>query len=566
MPDGSFHIEDKAVASISPIEPTLADVLVALKADSSLSKSKREAWGCSVRRVAIYLERDTAQLLARLQALRFGISRLHHAQLGVSRKTLQNHIANLRAAVRHFSGIKQLSGRGVSMSSDWQVLYDKLPEKRLRLGLSGFLRYCSATGIEPVRVVDTTVDDFITYTSEYQFTVKPKDIHKQVPRSWNRARESVADWPQITLREPDFRAKPASLPLDAYPKSFQQDLERYLALLSGDNLLDEDAPDRPCKPSTINARQSYLLSAANAAVNEGVATDTLTSLADLVKPDVVKLILEHYIDQHNGEIRTFTIDLAERLRSVARRYVKVQEDEIQILDRYCRKLGRHRRNGLTPKNMAVIRAYKSPQNRKLLKALPGELFDKALAEKDALTQAAVNAQIALAIQILLLAPMRIANLAALNLEESVVRVGGKDPAYHLVIPGEDVKNDEPLEYPLAPVANEMLGLYLGVFRPRLCRVESSWLFPGEAELHKNKGVLSEQIINRITREIGVRATPHQFRHLAAAFILEKDPANYEFVRRILGHKNLETTIRFYVGLETIEAVRQFSAIVLEEDE
>ena len=50
---------------------------------------------------------------------------------------------------------------------------------------------------------------------------------------------------------------------------------------------------------------------------------------------------------------------------------------------------------------------------------------------------------------------------------------------------------------------------------------------------------------RITKEIRIRVTPHQFRHLAAAFILEKDPANYGFVRRVLGHKNLQTTINFY---------------------
>ena len=48
---------------------------------------------CSIRRVAKFLEREPAQLPARLGALRYGIARLHHAQLGISRKTLQNHVA-----------------------------------------------------------------------------------------------------------------------------------------------------------------------------------------------------------------------------------------------------------------------------------------------------------------------------------------------------------------------------------------------------------------------------------------------------------------------------------------
>ena len=108
----------------------------------------------------------------------------------------------------------------------------------------------------------------------------------------------------------------------------------------------------------------------------------------------------------------------------------------------------------------------------------------------------------------------------------------------------------------------MLDIYLRVFRPRLCRGDNLWLFPGELDGHKTKGTLSGQIIDRITKELGIRVTPHQFRHLAAAFILEKDPANYEFVRRVLGHKNFQTTINYYIGLETVDAVRKFSAMAL----
>jgi integrase len=70
----------------------------------------------------------------------------------------------------------------------------------------------------------------------------------------------------------------------------------------------------------------------------------------------------------------------------------------------------------------------------------------------------------------------------------------------------------------------MLRTYLAVFRPRLVSTASHWLFPGESDDHKTKTTLSDQIIDRITKEIGIRVTPHQFRHLAAAFILEKDPA------------------------------------------
>jgi Phage integrase family len=428
------------------------------------------------------------------------------------------------------------------------------------------MKYGSATGIDPWSVSDTSVMAFIAYATDVQFTVKPNDLHKQVARCWNRARETVPGWPQIALTVPDFRLPPASLPWEAFEPGFVHDVERYLSLLGGASLLDEDAPDQPCKPSTIETRRNYLRLAASAAVTQGVDAKALHSLADLVSPSVVRLILKHYIAKKDGKIVTFTIDMAERLYAVARLYVKAPEEQLRQLERFCLKLRPKRRPGLTEKNMAVIRAFKDPETRARLKGLPRRHFDEALAERDALVRAAVKAGVALSIQFELVAPMWLANLAALHLEKNIIRIGGPEPAYHLVIPPDDVKNDLPLEYPLPKVVSEMLDCFLAVFRPRLCRSDNLWLFPGKHDGHKTKGTLSGQIIKCIVRELGIRVTPHQFRHLAAAFILEKDPANYEFVRRVLGHKNLQTTINFYIGLETVEAVRKFSAMALEGDD
>ena len=122
MLQNSSSFQGCSDGQIRPIEPTLADILAAIEGDTSVPKAAREGWRCSIRRVANYLGRDPAQLPARLGALRFGITRLHHAQLGISRKTLQNHIANLKAAIRHVSDLEALSGRGVTLAPAWQAL------------------------------------------------------------------------------------------------------------------------------------------------------------------------------------------------------------------------------------------------------------------------------------------------------------------------------------------------------------------------------------------------------------------------------------------------------------
>ena len=88
-----------------------------------------------------------------------------------------------------------------------------------------------------------------------------------------------------------------------------------------------------------------------------------------------------------------------------------------------------------------------------------------------------------------------------------------------------------------------------------------WLFPGMSGGHKGLATLSGQITKRIQKATGLRLTVHQFRHAAAALILRAKPGNYEYVRRILGHRNIQTTINFYVGLETAQATQEFGEII-----
>ena len=89
-----------------------------------------------------------------------------------------------------------------------------------------------------------------------------------------------------------------------------------------------------------------------------------------------------------------------------------------------------------------------------------------------------------------------------------------------------------------------------------------WLFAGEAQGQKTTKTLSEQISDRLWKELGLEVTPHQFRHAAAYIILKADPGNYELVRRVLGHRSITTTHNFYIGLETLEATRQFGEMVI----
>jgi len=64
------------------------------------------------------------------------------------------------------------------------------------------------------------------------------------------------------------------------------------------------------------------------------------------------------------------------------------------------------------------------------------------------------------------------------------------------------------------------------------------------------------------RDPGMRMHPHLFRHATAKLFLDANPGAYEVVRRVLGHRSIDTTTSFYTGLETASAVRHFDELLL----
>src|ERR671938_113664 len=82
------------------IERSLTDVIAAVEVAEDVTAETRKQWLCSIRQIAKALDRPLELLPARWTALRIPVSRLHYVPLGLSAKTLANHKANLKAALR----------------------------------------------------------------------------------------------------------------------------------------------------------------------------------------------------------------------------------------------------------------------------------------------------------------------------------------------------------------------------------------------------------------------------------------------------------------------------------
>ena len=79
---------------------------------------------------------------------------------------------------------------------------------------------------------------------------------------------------------------------------------------------------------------------------------------------------------------------------------------------------------------------------------------------------------------------------------------------------------------------------------------------------RSQAAIKVAIEKAVLRSLGVKLTPHQFRHLAAKIALDANPGAYELVRQLLGHKNLKTTTNFYAGIDTRRAGRAHANLIM----
>jgi len=106
--------------------------------------------------------------------------------------------------------------------------------------------------------------------------------------------------------------------------------------------------------------------------------------------------------------------------------------------------------------------------------------------------------------------------------------------------------------------------YMTIYQPLLTNGRASrLLFPGRSDAPKSANTLRRNISNMLRKELGLHVNPHLFRHLTGYVCLSRNPGHHEDLRRILGHKSLETTINSYAGLEATSALRRYDAIILD---
>jgi integrase len=539
-----------------PSQPTLADVEKVV-GSSKLPTRRRRDMLSALRTFARVAGKDLADLpavpgfLSRVAAT--CMPQLH----GIGRGRWNNVLSLLRGALGA-AGRPVTPGRYLApLTPEWEALFHALLDIQDRRRITRLMHFCSATGVEPNQVDDTVLEQFRLALENESITKNPFTSYQSACRAWNRGSDMVPEWPQRKVTVP-LRRQTYTLPLSAFPPSLAHEIDAYITHLSGNDLLSERSFP-PVKASTAKHRKFQLLQIASALVAQGRHPNELQGLADLIKIDAVKLCLRYFLNRAGNQTTSQISSLITLINAVARHWVKVKTDHLEQLRALARRL-KPERTGMTDKNQTRLRPLQDSVRLAALLRLPLELA--AEAEAGTLTyRAALQVQKAIAMEILIVTAMRLNNLQHLDLDRHVIRSRPGGPL-HLVIPKEEVKNAIDLEFPLPQESATLLDLYCRRYRPLLLDQPSRWLFPGENGRPKSKNTLSHQIRTIIRNRLGLDVNPHLFRHIAALAYLRANPGGHEVVRRVLGHKSLETTTNFYTGLETEAALRHFDEQIL----
>jgi hypothetical protein len=550
------------MTSTTLLEPSFADLIAAMERAGDIAEDRRRHWTCSIRQLAKWLDRPVEGMPARWSAIRFPVGQLHHARLGVTTKTLANHRANAKAALRWFSKENDLPQHGVRLRPEWMRLSQEI-DKRTWQRFSGLARFCSARGIGISNVNDDTFTIYWVYRTETTGLATHDTAKRFMIRAWNACADGLAGWDLQRLAGPPLK-KPEPA-WEAFPIGLRQDIDNYLAGLAKVHRTLTGKRIEPCKPTTIQYRRAELIAFARMAVRLGIPIEHLQSFATLLHPDVAEKVIDAYWRKNGEEPKTGTIDLGWKVLRMARETGSLGEAELCRLDEIRVALEHHRREGLTPKNLQLIRQVLTEGVWREVVCLPNALMRQARAAKDhAPRKAAVLAQHAAAIAIETFAPIRLRNLSRIELGQNLIKPGGLSTPYWLVFANYDVKNRVDLSFKFDQPLTDLIDEYIHEFRPTLLRgTNANWMFPGEAGQPKHGMQFSKQISERIQKATGLRITVHQFRHAAAAIYLKHNPGDYETVRRLLGHRDIQTTIRFYCGLETIGATEQYGKLIRE---
>jgi integrase len=536
---------------------TMAALIDRINADTSLTVVRRRNLTSSIRRFCAAMGYDPKTAPADHGYYRDRLKRFHPLSVGIQKKRWQTIKSDVGFAFRQAGIVKERSRPRLPYSADWQAFRARFTVQKFRLGLSRFVNFCNRRNIRPRDVCDGVIEAYDLAYRQESFKIRPERHLRQMCQLWNQAAALASELDLQCVIVPSNREVCTS-PWDDLPDAFRTQAEAFLTGLSVEaDLLSETGPIKPLRPASIKTYRYTLRQIFAALANSGIAPETINTLDMLVQDNNARTVLQHFLDRNDGKPSSMIANIAHVLVIIAEG--RVDPKTLLKLKRYRRQLAM-RRSGLKPRPRESLRPFVDASNVEKILILPLRIFER-VRKKSVLTHKyALQMQVALALELLLMRPIRRKNLVALRLDKHVVRSARNT---FIVIEAEDTKNNVELDYRIPRESVALLDFYVEHLLPLCGDNPSKWLFPGQsADRHKSPEQFARQFVKVIREETGLHFYLHLSRHFGAFLWLKENPGAFETMRRVLAHKSLSTTTQSYASFDDNAAVQLFDTMVL----
>jgi integrase len=409
-------------------------------------------------------------------------------------------------------------------------------------------------------------DDAIDAFYNFLCLEKPKPYARErvqaLVRCWNKLSLERTAWPDVKLSLLPPLPK-HGLTEGEFSKNFIDDLQYYReSALSGrlptqrnrrfSETSKEKVEENPLREGSVDTYIRFLrLGASFLAKCRGAPLKSIEKLSGLLVPGAPEDIMEEAYNYY-GKTRSLP-SLLSALFSVAKWHVGARPDIIGRLETLREHLP-HFDETMTDKYRRLLRELE-PHDYAILYSLPTRIMkkiDRRIEAGKFLRRRDISeAKTAACIAILLYTPIRIKNLAAIKISENFIL--GRDLA-RLRFVAADTKQKREIDLPVHPNTIPVIRWYINNILPLVRRGGCTALFPG-----KSKATMSEDglrnVIERVLEVHLRRLNPHFFRHLAAHVMLLEEPGCYAQIQILLGHRRIETTMKYYCGEEAEAALQ-----------
>jgi hypothetical protein len=551
---------DSAADSVSSQTATLTIALLRERVETNpeLGERRKREFRTGLSSYAKHLNIDPEYGDPTFTANRTKIRHFSPASAGIGERRWGNILSDVTVVFRRYGIPVRLRPVPGDLSPQWRALRDRIQhDVRLVRGLSALMHYGSAHRIVPAEVTDVVLAAFHRYLIEETRQKRPDRVFQRICVLWRRATSEIAGWPQQSISVPCFR-KVVSFAWSAFDPSLLAEIEEWKSVVGGKCPFAERAPAKTLRSTTLATKLEQLRRFLSALVHSGTPIEQIASLAIAVAPENFAAALTWYLNR-DGKSTPGLSEIAATMLGIARHWVEMEQLDLVKVERATKKVN-CRRKGMTDRNMERLESLRDKHVQMKLFLLPELLLAQARKIENP-KKAAVLAQTGIAIEILLVAPIRLHDLIRLELDAHILfaRPGRQGDA-KLILKAS--KNDQRIAFDLKGETLALLRQYVNKYLPALSDGAVGALFPGKTGTHKCDVSLRGQITKAIRKHCGVDVHPHLFRHFAAAMILKKYPDAYPLVSRLLGHKSIQTTMDFYTAFESSSAAEFFYEKIL----